>query len=115
MIRDHLRSLQAAGVDQVMLMHQAGHLDHEANCRSLELFAREVMPEFVENEDAREAEKASRLAPAIETALARKERLPMPVEIPSVQAYGHFSHLPTAEDYAIEGTSAATRGALGLR
>jgi hypothetical protein len=114
MIREHLRALQAAGVDQVMLMHQAG-LDHEANCRSLELFAREVMPEFIEDEDGREAEKAERLAPAIEAALARKERLPMPAEIPSVQAYGHFSHLPTAEDYAIEGTSTDTAGALGLR
>ena len=50
-IREHLHALQAAGVDQVMLMHQAGRLDHDANCRSLELFATEVMPEFVEHDD----------------------------------------------------------------
>ena len=113
-IREHLRALQAAGVDQVMMMHQAGRLDHETNCRSLELFAREVMPEFVEDEDRRETEKAERLAPAIEAALARKERLPMPAEIPAVRAYNHFSHFATAEDYALEGTSPETRGALGL-
>ena len=60
-IREHLRALQAAGVDQVLLMHQAGQLDHDANCRSLELFATEVMPEFVEGEAEREAAKAERL------------------------------------------------------
>ena len=77
-IREHLRALQAAGVDQVLLMHQAGRLDHDANCRSLELFATEVMPEFVEGEAEREAAKAERLAPAIEAALARKVHLPPP-------------------------------------
>jgi alkanesulfonate monooxygenase SsuD/methylene tetrahydromethanopterin reductase-like flavin-dependent oxidoreductase (luciferase family) len=114
-IREHLRALQAAGVDQVMLMHQAGHLDHDANCRSLELFAREVMPEFVEDEDRRETAKAERLAPAIDAALQRKTFMPEPAEIPTVTAYGHFSHLPTADDYAIEGTSSDTTGALGIR
>jgi len=115
-IREHLRALQDAGVDQVLLLHQGGKLDHEANCRSLELFAKEVMPEFVENEDKREAQKAQRLAPAIEAALARKQYLPMPEEIPAVLPYGHFSHMPTAEDIAIEhSTSEDTAGALGLR
>jgi hypothetical protein len=96
-------------------MHQGGQLDHDANCRSLELFAREVMPEFVAGEDEREAAKAERLAPAIAAALARKVPLPMPVEIPVVETYGRFSHIPTAEDYAVEGTSDDTAGALGLR
>jgi hypothetical protein len=65
--------------------------------------------------------KAERLAPAIEAALACQQHLPTPDEIPSVPAYGHFSHLPTAEDYEVErslqerGTSAETAGALGLR
>jgi hypothetical protein len=82
---------------------------------ALELFATEVMPEFVDGEDEREAAKAERLAPAIDAALARKIHLPMPAEIPAVDTYGRFSHLPTADDYAIEGTSAATAGALELR
>lgn len=115
-IREHLRELQGAGVDQVLLLHQGGKLDHDANCRSLELFAKDVMPEFAENEDDREAEKAERLGPAIEAALARKQYMPMPDEIAPVLPYGHFSHMPTAEDIALEhGTSEATAGALGLR
>ena len=113
-IREHLRALQAAGVDQVLLMHQAGQLDHDANCRSLELFATEVMPEFVEGEAEREAAKAERLAPAIEAALARKVHLPEPAEIPVVEAYGHFSHFPTADDYAVEANAGDTAGALGI-
>lgn len=114
-VREHLRALQAAGVDQVLFMHQAGHLDHDANCRSLELFAREVMPEFVDGEEERSRAKAARLAPAIERAMARKQYLPMPTEIPAVEPYGRFSHFPTKDDYALEaGTSDATAGALGL-
>jgi hypothetical protein len=35
--------------------------------------------------------------------------------VPVVNAYGHFSHVPTAEDLALEeGTSEETKGALGL-
>ena len=103
------------GVDQVLFMHQAGRLDHDANCRSLELFAREVMPEFVEDEDARErgqgrtAGARHRGARSAESSTWRcRTRSPL------VEAYGRFSHLPTAEDYELEGTSTATVGALGL-
>ena len=108
-IRIHMRALQAAGVDQVILLHQGGKLEHGANLESLELFANEVMPEFVADEDRREAVKSEQLAPAIEAALARKKWMPVPDEIPTVAAYGHFSHMPTKEDVALE-TSAATVG-----
>ena len=114
-IRVHLRALADAGVDQVLLMHQGGRMPFEANCRSLAMFATEVMPEFVEHEHEREQRKAERLAPAVAAAMRRKEYLPMPDEIPEVAAYGHFSHVPTAEDVALEhGTSAETAGALGV-
>ena len=114
-IREHLRALQAAGVDQVLLMHQGGQLDHDANCRSLELFARDVMPEFVEGEAEREATKAERLAPPSMPRWPARSCSPCRVDVPVVETYGRFSHLPTADDYAIEGTSADTAGALGLR
>jgi hypothetical protein len=114
MIREHLRALRAAGVDQVLLLHQAGRLDHDANCRSLELFAREIMPEFVEDEDRREVQKAEQLAPAIAAAMDRKRYLPMPDEIPYVPAYGHFSHMPTDADRLLEYSNDDTKGALGL-
>ena len=37
-----------------------------------ELFAREVLPEFVERDERRQREKAERLAPVIDAVMARK-------------------------------------------
>ena len=51
-LRERLRQFEAAHVDQVILLNQAGRTSHEDICASLELFAAEVMPEF----HAREAE-----------------------------------------------------------
>jgi alkanesulfonate monooxygenase SsuD/methylene tetrahydromethanopterin reductase-like flavin-dependent oxidoreductase (luciferase family) len=45
-IRERLQKFEASGVDQVILLNQAGNNTHEHICESLELFAREVMPEF---------------------------------------------------------------------
>jgi alkanesulfonate monooxygenase SsuD/methylene tetrahydromethanopterin reductase-like flavin-dependent oxidoreductase (luciferase family) len=53
-IRARLREFESTGVDQVILLNQAGRTTHADICRSLELFAREVMPEF----HAREIEHA---------------------------------------------------------
>jgi len=72
-IRELLRSYEEVGVDQVIFVSQAGNNRHEHICESLELFAREVMPEFAERTEASERAKAERLAPAVEAALARRE------------------------------------------
>ena len=71
-IRELLRGYVEAGIDQVIFVSQAGHTKHEHICESLELFARAVMPEFQDGEEAREKAKLERLAPAIEAAMARK-------------------------------------------
>ena len=49
-IRRRLREFEAAHVDQVILLNQTGRTPHEDICASLELFAREVMPEFHDRE-----------------------------------------------------------------
>lgn len=87
-MRLHLCAFQAAGVDQVIFMQQAGRNRHDHICASLELFAAEVMPEFKAQVEEREAAKASRLAPHIEAALARKVRMPALADddIPIVRA-----------------------------
>ncbi|HZQ28393.1 MAG TPA: LLM class flavin-dependent oxidoreductase [Acidimicrobiales bacterium] len=72
-VRGLLKGYEAAGVDQVIFVSQAGKTKHEDICESLELFAREVMPEFHDGEEQREKAKMERLAPAIEAALARRE------------------------------------------
>jgi alkanesulfonate monooxygenase SsuD/methylene tetrahydromethanopterin reductase-like flavin-dependent oxidoreductase (luciferase family) len=45
-IRRKLRRFQQSNIDQVILLNQAGRNSHEHICESLELFAKEVMPEF---------------------------------------------------------------------
>jgi alkanesulfonate monooxygenase SsuD/methylene tetrahydromethanopterin reductase-like flavin-dependent oxidoreductase (luciferase family) len=72
-MRAHLRSFQEAGIDQVIFLQQAGRNRHEDICSSLELFAREVMPGFKAEVEAREAKKAAELAPYVEAALKRKK------------------------------------------
>jgi alkanesulfonate monooxygenase SsuD/methylene tetrahydromethanopterin reductase-like flavin-dependent oxidoreductase (luciferase family) len=71
-IREHIAAFQAAGVDQVIFLQQAGRNRHEHICQSLELFASEVMGAFKAEAAAREAKKAAELAPYIAAAMARK-------------------------------------------
>jgi alkanesulfonate monooxygenase SsuD/methylene tetrahydromethanopterin reductase-like flavin-dependent oxidoreductase (luciferase family) len=71
-IRELVRSYEDAGVDQLIFVSQAGRNRHEDICESLELFARAVMPEFHDRAEEVEADKADRLAPAAEAALARR-------------------------------------------
>jgi len=74
-MRAHLEGFQEAGVDQVIFLQQAGRNRHDHICESLELFARDVMPAFKADVEAREAKKAKELAPHVAAALARKTRM----------------------------------------
>jgi alkanesulfonate monooxygenase SsuD/methylene tetrahydromethanopterin reductase-like flavin-dependent oxidoreductase (luciferase family) len=82
-IADLCARYEAAGVDQVIFVGQAGRNRHEHICESIELFASEVLPNFVDGRDAREAAKRERLAAAVERALDRR---PIPVTR-SVESY----------------------------
>ena len=89
-LRAHLRKFADVGVDQVVFIQQGGRNRHEHICESLELFAREVMPEFKEGEQERERRKLEALAPHLEKAMARKQ-LMAPLaddDIPEVVALG---------------------------
>ena len=41
--------------------------------------------------------------------------MPALAEVPVVEPYGRFSHIPTEDDYAIEASASDTVGALGAR
>lgn len=58
-IRARLRQFEAAHVDQVILLNQAGRTSHQDICDSLQLFAGEVMPEFHARQPEQEAWKAA--------------------------------------------------------
>lgn len=65
-IRERLRELQATHVDQVILLNQAGENTHKDICESLELFAKEVMPEFHAHQPEQDAWKKAVPAGEIE-------------------------------------------------
>jgi len=71
-IRRYLRRFEECGVDQVIFVSQAGRNRHDHIMESLELFGREVLPEFKERDDKAQADKAKRLAPVIDKVMARK-------------------------------------------
>lgn len=68
-IADLIQRYEAAGVDQVIFVLQAGRNRHEHICESLELFGREVLPRFTPNDDL----KRERLAEAVDRALKRRK------------------------------------------
>jgi len=89
-LHETLSTFQAAGVDQTIFIQQGGRNRHEHICGALELFAADVMPAFHDGEDERQRRKMESLAPYIEAAFARKERLRAlgDDEIPEYPAYG---------------------------
>jgi alkanesulfonate monooxygenase SsuD/methylene tetrahydromethanopterin reductase-like flavin-dependent oxidoreductase (luciferase family) len=71
-VREYFRRYEDCGVDMLILSSAAGRNRHEHIMESYELVAREVLPEFLERDEALEREKQRRLEPVIEQALARK-------------------------------------------
>ncbi len=88
-IRDLIRRYEAAGIDQLIFVSQAGRNRHEDICESMELFAREVLPEFAERADEVDKAKAERLADVKAAALARRrpaQVLAEPFVVPALPA-----------------------------
>ena len=64
-IREKLWQLQKVNVDQVILLNQAGKVSHQDICDSLEMFAKEVTPEFHKADTAHQHWKEKVLAKEI--------------------------------------------------
>ncbi|MBF6554909.1 MAG: LLM class flavin-dependent oxidoreductase [Acidimicrobiales bacterium] len=73
-LREFLQRYEDAGVDQLIFVMQAGHNRHEHIMESLELFGTQVLPEFIERDEAASRAKAAKWAPLIEQAMARRDR-----------------------------------------
>ncbi len=89
-LRTHLRLFEDSGVDQAVFIQQGGRNKHEHICDSLELFAKDVLPEFKAREAERAKKKAAELAPYVEKAMARKKGMkPLAdADIPTFVALG---------------------------
>jgi acyl-CoA synthetase (AMP-forming)/AMP-acid ligase II/alkanesulfonate monooxygenase SsuD/methylene tetrahydromethanopterin reductase-like flavin-dependent oxidoreductase (luciferase family)/acyl carrier protein len=86
-VRAHFGSFEEAGVDQLILLQQAGGYRHEHICESLSLFGAEVLPRFRERHEARARRKAEELAPYIERAMRRIPPLERPARSTAVESY----------------------------
>jgi alkanesulfonate monooxygenase SsuD/methylene tetrahydromethanopterin reductase-like flavin-dependent oxidoreductase (luciferase family) len=84
-VREYLRRYEEYGVDMVILSSAAGRNRHEHVMESLELFGREVLPEFAERDERLRREKAARLEPVIEKVLARKPASDHPPLLPDFE------------------------------
>ena len=58
-IREYLRRYEECGVDQVIFCFQAGNNRHEHIMESLELFGREVLPEFMDRDEKLDARQGA--------------------------------------------------------
>jgi alkanesulfonate monooxygenase SsuD/methylene tetrahydromethanopterin reductase-like flavin-dependent oxidoreductase (luciferase family) len=89
MIRTRLREFEQIGIDQVVCLSQAGRIPHEMLCSSIELFTREVLPEFKERDEQCARAQAERRARISERALARKPKIESPQTSTVIRAAGH--------------------------
>lgn len=89
-VYQHCRGYADVGVDQIIFVQQTGNCSHQHICESLTLFSQEVMPRVKRDDAARLAKKEAELAPYIEAAMARKQRLPeaRPEDLQPVKSYG---------------------------
>ena len=85
-VRENLRELEGSGVDQVIMLQQAGQYEHDDICNTLKVLGEEVIPEFKEREQERQRQKQEELAPYIEQALARRDQI-KEVDLDPVEAY----------------------------
>ena len=89
MLRTRLREFEAVGIDQVICISQAGKIPHELLCSSIELFSKEVLPEFKDRELAGQKKKAALAARISEKAMARKPPVATAKEPLVIRAAGH--------------------------
>ena len=89
MLRTRLREFESVGIDQVICISQAGKIPHELLCSSMELFSREVLPEFKDRELAGQRKKAEQVDRISAKAMARKLPVEGPKEQLVIRAAGH--------------------------
>lgn len=85
-LEPRFRAYEEAGVDQLILLQQAGRADMSSICESLALFGAEVLPRFIERDIALQRAKEARLEPFIAQAMERITSVPS-VDPPVVESY----------------------------
>jgi len=109
---------EAAGVDQIIFVAQAGKNRHEHICESIELFGKEILPRFGEKADEVDAARTERYAEAVGRALARRQpprtadagyvitpnAEPRPARLLTLSSDAKAAPLPGAQDVSVRDT-----------
>jgi alkanesulfonate monooxygenase SsuD/methylene tetrahydromethanopterin reductase-like flavin-dependent oxidoreductase (luciferase family) len=122
-LREYCKRFEDAGVDELIFVMQAGNNKHEDICESIELFGKEVLPEFKERDDATWQAKLKRLEPVLEQAMARKTddapRMPEDFSMPAlplqmVNAAGNEAGKKWLQEFADQRAKGERDEALGI-
>jgi hypothetical protein len=88
-LRQQLREFEEVGIDQVVCLSQAGKITHDMLCSSIELFTKDVMPEFRDRDQRCARQQAERRARLSDIALARRPKTEGPKGPTIIRAAGH--------------------------
>jgi alkanesulfonate monooxygenase SsuD/methylene tetrahydromethanopterin reductase-like flavin-dependent oxidoreductase (luciferase family) len=88
-VRNQLREFESVGIDQVICLSQAGKIPHELLCESIELFGKEVLPEFKERDQRAAGEQAAKMARLNDLCMPRRAPVKLRNEPTVIRAAGH--------------------------
>ena len=88
-LRAQLKEFEDVGIDQVICLSQAANVSHELLSSSMELFSKEVMPEFKDRDQKSERKRAERHARLTEIAMPRRAKTEAPKQRTVIRAAGH--------------------------
>jgi alkanesulfonate monooxygenase SsuD/methylene tetrahydromethanopterin reductase-like flavin-dependent oxidoreductase (luciferase family) len=88
-LRQQLREFEEVGIDQVVCLSQAGKLTHDVLCSSIELFTKDVLPEFKDRDQRCARQQAERRARLSDIAMARRTKTEGPKTPTIIRAAGH--------------------------
>jgi hypothetical protein len=88
-LRQQLREFEEVGIDQVICLSQAGKIKHDMLCSSIELFTKDVMPEFKDRDQRSARQQAERHARLSEITMARRPKSEAPKGPTIIRAAGH--------------------------
>jgi alkanesulfonate monooxygenase SsuD/methylene tetrahydromethanopterin reductase-like flavin-dependent oxidoreductase (luciferase family) len=89
MLRKRLKEFEDVGIDQVVCLSQAGKIPHDLLCSSIELFTKEVLPEFKERDQQGARRKAEQVARLSEKVMPRRRPVEAPQAETVIRAAGH--------------------------
>ncbi|MEP6960867.1 MAG: LLM class flavin-dependent oxidoreductase [Acidobacteriota bacterium] len=88
-LRKQLREFEEVGIDQVICLSQAGNLSHDILSTSIQLFGREVLPEFKDRDQKSASKQAARKARLNDLCMPRRPVVQKPKDATVIRAAGH--------------------------